>query len=222
MLWTYAGGWNKILFLDMKRILLILLIVCTFNNIVNAQNKGGETYPKFTFGLEWGYVATLHSSYHYYFYAPEGFRVEEKGNILDYKSNADMYLNIGWNISTVWNLSAYVGYAGAGNYHNVIPLSLRGTRYFGDNPMTDRWFVFIDLGSGICLKTPLQEIFAGKIGGGYQLSLSRDTKLSFLFSARSTFTHPSIYYDGLIIPMGNTNRNNALISALSIGMGLTF
>jgi hypothetical protein len=81
---------------------------------------------------------------------------------------------------------------------------------------------FADGGSGICLKTPVQEILTGKIGGGYQMSLSRDTKLNFLFSARGTFTHPSVYYDGSRIPMNRTNRNNAVVGAVSIGLGLTF
>ena len=68
----------------------------------------------------------------------------------------------------------------------------------------------------------VQEILTGKIGGGYQMSLSSDTKLNFLFSARGTFTHPSVYYDSNRIPMNRTNRNNAVVGAVSIGLGLTF
>lgn len=206
----------------MKKLSLIVLIICLFNNNVKANTEEGESYPKFTFGLEWGYIASLHSAYHYYFLAPDGFRVEEQGNAMQYTSNADMYFNIGWNISEVWNISAYIGYTGVGRFNNALPVSIRGTRYFGHNPSADRWFAFIDLGSGLCLKTPLQEIFAGKIGGGYQISLSRDTKLCFLLSARSTFTHPSIYFDSSMIPMNDTDRNNALVNAVSVSIGLVF
>jgi hypothetical protein len=204
----------------MKRFILILLIFCIFNNNVKAQNEGGETYPKYTFGLEWGYVASMSTLYHYNFHAPEGFRVDEKGMAWGCRSNADVYLNIGWNIDPAWNLALYIGYAGVGDLHNAIPVSIRGTRYFGSDPMQDRWFVFADAGSGICLKTPVQEIATAKIGGGYHISLSRDTKLNLLFSVRSTYTHPSIYYDGSRIPMNRTNRNNAVVSAVSIGLGI--
>lgn len=206
----------------MKKFILISLILCLFNNNVNAQDKGGETYPKLTFGLEWGYIASMTTFYHYNFYAPEGFRVDEKGLLWGCMSSADVYLNVGWNINPVWNLALYLGYTGVGEMHKALPVSIRGTRYFKANTPQDRWFVFADGGSGICLKTPVQEILTGKIGGGYQMSLSRDTKLNFLFSARGTFTHPSVYYDGSRIPMNRTNRNNAVVGAVSIGLGLTF
>lgn len=222
MLWIYARSRDKVYFLDMKRLLTILLIFFAFNNNVSAKDRAGETYPRFTFGLEWGYIASLTNIYHFNFYAPEGFRVNEEGQRFGYISNADMYFHIGWNASPVWNLAIYVGYTGVGDLHNALPVSIRGTRYFGNNPVSDRWFAFADIGSGICLKTPVQEIMTGKIGAGYQMSLSRDTKLSFLFSARSTFTHPSIYFDTNRIPMNRTNRNNALVGALSIGIGLSF
>jgi hypothetical protein len=206
----------------MKKFILISLILCLFNNNVKAQDKGGETYPKLTFGLEWGYIASMTTFYHYNFYAPEGFRVDEKGLLWGCKSSADVYLNVGWNINPVWNLALYLGYTGVGEMHKALPVSIRGTRYFKANTPQDRWFVFADGGSGICLKTPVQEILTGKIGGGYQMSLSRDTKLNFLFSARGTFTHPSVYYDSNRIPMNRTNRNNAVVGAVSIGLGLTF
>ena len=206
----------------MKKIIFILVIFCIFNNNVKAQDEGGETYPKFTFGLEWGYIASLTTIYHYNFYAPEGFRVDEKGVTWGCRSNADMYLNLGWNIDPVWNLAIYIGYTGIGDLHKALPVSIRGTRYFGADPLGDRWFIFADGGSGICLKTPVQEILTAKMGGGYQISFSRNTKLNFLFSVRSTYTHPGIYYDDSMIPMNRTNRNNAVVSAVSIGLGLTF
>lgn len=206
----------------MKKLLLIFLIFSIFNNHVNAQEAEGERYPDFTFGLEWGYIGTFYCMTHYNFFAPEGFRVDEKAEWTGYISNADMYMHFGWNLSPVWNLSLYIGYAGIGEFHDSIPVSIRGTRYFGQDMMEDRWFAFVDAGSGLCLKTPLQEIFSGKIGGGYQLSLSRDTKLNFMLSFRTTYTHPVIHYENNRIQMSQTNRNNALTGALSIGMGLAF
>ena len=206
----------------MKRFLFILLILNAFNNNVNAQETQNTIYPRFTVGLEWGYVASLHSAHHYNFFAQEGYRVDDIDSDFIYRSNADVYLNLGWDLNPIWNFSLYIGYAGIGDLHNAIPITVRATRYFGSNPLSDRWFAFTDIGSGICLKTPLQEIAVGKIGGGYQLSLSPDTKLSFILSLRTTYTHPNIYYDYLRVPMERTNRNDAIVSGASAGLALLF
>ena len=222
LLCTDAGGCNQIQFLEMKKILLILLTLSLFNNYVKAQETGGETYPKFTVGMEWGYIASLHTVYHYNYLAQEGFRIDDKDSCFGYSSNADIYVNFGWDLDPVWNLSLYIGYTGVGDMHTALPVSIRGTRYFSSDVLSDRWFAFADVGSGICLKTPLQEIAVCKIGCGYQLALSRDTKLDFLISLRSIYTHPNIYLDDNMIPMSRTYRNNAIVSGLSAGIALMF
>ena len=139
-----------------------------------------------------------------------------------WQNNADLYIHSGVNLSRSWNLSLYAGYAGVGDIHKVLPVSIRATRYFGKDPLSDRWFAFTDLGSGICFKRPVQEILTGKIGGGYRMSLSRYSKLDFIISARMTYTHPQITYDQEIISHDMVRRNNAYVSALSLGIGLTF
>lgn len=222
MLWIDAGSRYQVYFLNMKKILTICLIIFAFNNNVSAQNKVGEKYPGFTFGLEWGYTASLFTIYHYNFYAPEGFRVDEEGMLLGYSGNADVYLHFGWDLSPVWNLSFYMGYAGISKYHKALPVSVRGTRYFGTDHPSDRWFAFSDIGSGISLKTPVQEILTLKIGGGYQIVLSEDTRLNFMIALRSTFTHPGIIFYDNKIPHHDTNRNNAAVNGLSLGIGLDF
>jgi len=119
-------------------------------------------------------------------------------------------------------MSLYLGYEGIGDIHKAIPVSLRLTRYFGKYPLKDRWLAFADMGSGICIKRPVQEILSGKIGGGYRISLSRTTKLDFLVSARMTYTHPQVTYDKEVISHDMVRRNNAYASALSLGISLTF
>ena len=203
----------------MKKILAILLTLISFNNFVNAQK---DRFSKYTFGVEWGYVATFQSGYRYIFFPPEGYRVDVRDNSFRLQSNADLYIHSGINLSRSWNLSLYTGYAGVGDIHKVLPVSIRVTRYFGKDPLSDRWFAFSDLGSGICFKRPVQEILTGKIGGGYRMSLSRYSKLDFIISARMTYTHPQITYDQEIISHDMVRRNNAYVSALSLGLGLTF
>ncbi len=164
----------------MKKILAILLTLISFNNFVNAQK---DRFYKYTFGVEWGYVATFQSGYRYIFFPPEGYRVDVRDNSFGLQNNADLYIHSGINLSRSWNLSLYAGYAGVGDIHKVLPVSIRATRYFGKDPLSDRWFAFTDLGSGICFKRPVQEILTGKIGGGYRMSLSRYSKLDFIISA---------------------------------------
>ena len=203
----------------MKNILAILLTLISFNNFVNAQK---DRFSKYTFGVEWGYVATFQSGYRYIFFPPEGYRVDVRDNSFGLQNNADLYIHSGVNLSRSWNLSLYAGYAGVGDIHKVLPVSIRATRYFGKGPLSDRWFAFTDLGSGICFKRPVQEILTGKIGGGYRMSLSRYSKLDFIISARMTYTHPQITYDQEVISQEMVRRNNAYVSALSLGLGLTF
>jgi len=203
----------------MKKFLFISLMVFAATSAVRAEVKD---FPRLTYGLEWGYVGVFHSGYHYNFFAPEGFRLNPSGNSLTFCSNAEAYLHVGYNLNENWNISFYGGIAGVEDYDRVVPLSFRGTRYFGDDPMADRYFAFLDLGSGIIIKPHPQEILVGKIGGGYRYSLSRKVKLDFIVSLRTTYTHPQIDYYGEKIPYDRINRNNAYVSAVSFDIALTF
>lgn len=204
---------------EMKKILAILLISAAVCLRAEARGeRGSET----NFGIEWGYIATIHSGHHYNFFAPEGYRVDDHGRSFGYKSNADMYMFIGREIGKSWNMAVYVGYAGVGDVHETIPVSIRATRFFGDNPLEDRWFAFIDAGSGISIKRNVQEILTGKAGCGYRVALSRDTGLNFLFSMRMTYTHPDIVYENQFIDNDRINRNIACLTAFSFGLALSF
>ena len=206
----------------MNRLFVILLVFSIFNIHVTARDRNGKEYADFTYGVEWGYVGTFHTAYRYVFFPPEGYRVDTRGSRLGLAHNADMYVHAGWNMNRHWNMSLYLGYEGIGDIHKAIPVSLRFTRYFGKYPLKDRWLAFADMGSGICIKRPVQEILSGKIGGGYRISLSRTTKLDFLVSARMTYTHPQVTYDKEVISHDMVRRNNAYASALSLGISLTF
>lgn len=197
-------------------IAISLLLSCTI------ANAGQASQPKFTFGAEWGYIGTFFSGHHYNYYAPEGYRVDNSGHELTYHSNAEAYLHAGWNISEKYNVSVYLGFSAVEEYHHTIPLSIRVTRFYRVGHMEDRPFAFIDLGSGASIKNNPQMILAGKAGCGYRLSLSRNTKLDFIAAWRLVLTHPDIYYYGMEISPGRINRNNAYISAISLGMALSF
>lgn len=197
----------------------ILLFSCIVT-YAGERNVGIE--KRFTFGAEWSYVMTLQSGYHHNFFSTEGYRVDVRDNDFLFYSNGDVYFHAGYIFDEKWDLSMYIGYAGVHDIHAVIPVSIRGTRFFDADCKGDRWFAFTDLGSGICIKKEPQEILTGKIGCGYRFALSSTTRLDFIAAARITYTHPQVYDYGDMIPLSKTNRNNAYVSALSIGIGISF
>lgn len=191
---------------------------CSFIFKANGQD---DKYPRFTFGAEWGYVGVFYSGYHYNFFAPEGYRVDPRGYEFRYSSNAEGYVHAGYNLSSRLNLSVYMGFSAIEDYHHTIPVSIRLTRCFDREYTKDKWLIFMDIGSGISLKEHPQEILTGKIGVGYRISLSSRTKLDFHAGLRSAYTRPEVYYNGVHIPHDKINRNNAYISAFSLGMAIT-
>lgn len=201
----------------MKKIVLIC-IICLFPFISDARNS----VPLFTFGAEWSYVATIFSGYHYNYFSPEGYRFNVYGSGIDFYNNGEVLLHVGYNIDRHWNIAAYAGMSGLADYHNSIPINLRFTRYFGNDFLADRWFSFIDLGTGLTMKIPVQSVLSAKIGGGYRVSLSRDTKLDLLVAVRNTYTQPQVYHDKEVIGLEYTNRNDAYLLSLSFGASITF
>lgn len=204
----------------MKRRVLIFLMLLT-GHLVYGGNKE-KALPKASFGAEWSYMATFFSAYHYNFFDPDGFRVNEKGSAASYFTNGEVCLHVGYNVNALWNIALYAGYAGAGNFHAVIPISVRATRFFGKSHMTDRWFAFCDIGSGISVKNTPQEIYTGKLGGGYRLSLSRHTKIDFIAALRTLYLHTDIEYFGDTLSDDLVNRNDGYVSSLCFGISLTF
>ena len=156
------------------------------------------------------------------FFAPDGYRVDIDKNALNFYANSHAAIHMGMDIKDLWNLSACFGYAGIADYHHSIPITIRLTRFFKTNAKGDRWLSFIDAGSGISIKKAPEEIFSGKVGAGYRISLSKDTKLDFLAAGEIVMTHPEVNYYGTIIPADRINRNNGYVASVSLSMSLTF
>lgn len=204
----------------MKRFIAILIILVPL--VLQAEGSQEHRLKRLTFGAEWNYIASYHYGVHHNFFSQEGYRVDLNQQALGYRSNGDVYLHIGYNFNNDWNLSLYTGYAGVYGFNKTLPMSLRMTRFFQENGKTDRWLCFVDAGSGVCIKVNPQMTATGKIGGGYRLSLSRTTKMDLLFAYRMSLVHPEIVFDGYVVPKEMTNRNNAYVSAFSIGISLSF
>ena len=203
----------------MKRLIPFIIIVL---QLLPAQKAAAQDLKRITMGVDWGYVSSFHCGRHDNFFSEIGYRVDVESQSLGYKSNGEVYMHCGYNLNNNWNLSVYAGIEGIYDIHKVIPVSLRATRYFKQNSLGDRWFTFLDGGSGISLTSHPQAIATGKAGCGYRFSLSTATKLDFVASYRMTLTHPELIYDGYRIPKDMINRNNAYVSGISIGLALTF
>ena len=203
-----------------RGLLTYFMLLCCFSAALGQSRE--ESAKKFTFGVEQSYAATLYSYEYHYFKNHEGAReVIDKGSFI-YDSDSEFNLHCGYNFNSNWNLSLYTGYTGIGKFHKAVPISIRATRYFGDNPLKDRWFTFLDAGTGISIKSTPDAIIAGKVGAGYRLSLSKSAKLDFLCALRVIRTHPDISdYDQAAIPE-NVFLNEGIIGSLAFGIGLTF
>lgn len=204
----------------MKKLAVICTMLIAFLTCAEAQSR--EDIPRITFGAEWSYVASVFSAHHYNYFSPEGYRYNSKGAAAGFDSNGEALLHVGYNVTDSWNLAIYTGITGISDFHNAIPLSFRATRLYKAKPNGDRWFTFADAGTGISIKKQIQEIVGLKIGGGYRVSLSRDSKLDFNAAIRCTYTHPDINHEYEIISQRWINRNDAMVVSASLGMAVTF
>lgn len=202
----------------MRKVLIVIVLLLLPLGLISKE-KGSR---RLTYGAEWNYIASFHCGTHYNFFSEEGYRVDLNQQTFDYESNGDVYLHCGYNIKENWNISLYSGIAGIYDIGKSVPVSLRFTRYFKEDGRGDRWLCYLDAGSGICLKQNPQMIAVGKIGCGYRMSLSKSTKMDFIIAYRMSLTHSPIVFDGYPVPFEMTNRNNAYVSALSLGISLTF
>ena len=203
-----------------RGLMTFFLILCGIAS-TSGQNRI-TAMKRWTFGGEITYDATFYSSKFQYFISPEGFRENISSSKFGYDTDSEVNLHAGYNINQIWNLSLHIGYTEVGDFHKVVPFSIRATRFFNDNPLNDRWFTFVDAGSGISLKEKPQEIACGKIGGGYRLSLSRSAKLDILMAIRVVYTHPEISYYGIIYSPQKMFRNDGMICSLIFGTNISF
>ena len=205
----------------MKRFIVICLLL-SLSAGLQAEVRTPRNETRLTFGAEWSFISSFYSRVHHNFFSEEGYRVDLIQRSIGYESNGELELHCGYDLNNDWNISLHTGFVGIYNIGNAIPVSLRLTRFFNENKAGDRWLCYIDTGTGVCLKENPQMIAVGKIGGGYRMSLSKTTKMDFLLAYRTSLTHPKVVFDGYTVPFEKTNRNNAIIAALSIGISLTF
>lgn len=199
-------------------VIIFLLLLSCFSS---EARTGRRDVPLFTYGLEWSYSAIFNVIWHHNFYTEYG-RVNDKDTRGFYESNGEILAHAGINLGKKVNLSLYSGYSGSLYNVRIVPFSLRLTCFYGNDSYANRWFSYIDGGNGIPVTRMHTSYYAGKIGGGYRISLSRSVKLDFNLAYRLSYISPDIYEYGEKIPENNIYRNDNYLSTIMLGVGLTF
>lgn len=213
-----------------KIIMAVLATLLLFPYGSDARQKGNgiRFLDIFTFGVEWSYINTAVSYRHANYISAYGYRVDRRLWDYRYHANAEVLFHAGCNISPHLNLSLYTGYSGIYIMERTVPLSLRGTFYFGDSPSERRWFTYIDAGAGFPAGHAGTEISGiMKLGTGYRIPLSRRTSLDFNAALRSVFSRAGIpdfmsAGSSIYIPGGNLRRMDDFRMGLMFGIGLKF
>ena len=191
---------------------------------VRAGNPPGrEGSARLSYGIEWGYDATLLNAYHYnYMDSADGFRIDQKDVKPMYYSNGHATAHLSVEFARRWALGLHAGYAGIQQRTRIFPLALRST-YFIDSFRTDGSFLFIEGGAGLH-ETRRNISPFGRLGYGYRAVLSRRSSIDLSASLRVTADHPPIYDSSIpgYVPEENIRRSDALYGALLFSVALNF
>lgn len=210
---------------EMKKALLISALI-TAAALTAAAREPVRNFPRFTFGIEGSFIMTALSYTHSNYIADDGYRVDDRHFSTRPSGNGELLLNAGYNIDRYMNLAFCSGFSGISRGEAVIPMSLRFSFFFGDDPVKARWFSFVDGGAGISVGRKAGLSPVAKIGAGYRISLTRSAKLDFLVSLRGIYSHPQVkeIVDGAaaVVPAGRLRRSQAFHGALTFGIGLNF
>lgn len=206
----------------MKYRSFIIVCLSALSVLPLGAQGGRQRFPVFTYGLEWSYTALFNATWHHVFMDEIYSRVNDKGARFLYENHGEILAHIGVNIGENVNISLLSGYSGIIKDVRLVPVSLRCTWFYGKDNGAGRWFSFIDGGSGIHISDTDTPYFSGKAGGGYRIPLSRRVKLDFNIAYRFSYASPDIYDDGERVPESSIRRNDNYLSAMQIGIGLTF
>ena len=191
---------------------------------IQAENPPGkERSARLSYGLEWGYDATVLELHHYnYMDATDGFRIDEKATTPMFYSNGHAIAHITLEFARRYALGLRAGYTGVFQRTRIFPLALRGTFFF-NSFRTDGQFIYIEGGAGLHEMRKSVSPF-GRLGYGYRFVLSRKCSMDFEASLRTVADHPPIY-DSTIseyVAEDNVRRSDALYNAFILSVALNF
>ena len=200
-----------------KRIMLALAMLLGINAVLDARP------PRLSYGLEWGYTATMLKTAQHNFICAEGYRIIENPQTWWYYSNGSILADAGLDIGQHFNLSAYSGIIGVYSKRWMIPAELR-LRYCPAGLHSDG-FIFQAGGGALFPTATLRETgIRGLIGGGYRLAVYRDISVDLLLSMHLSVDHERIVDPdtGNYVPRMQIAANTAEYYALNISVAINF
>lgn len=191
---------------------------------LQAENPPGrEGSARLSYGIEWGYDATLLNAYHYnYTDAKDGYRIDEEAAKPMYYSNGHAEAHLTLEFASHWSLGLRAGYAGIQQKTRFFPISLRNTFYFKSFSM-DGQFIFIEGGAGFHeMRKTVSPV--ARLGYGYRAALSRRSSIDFSASLRGVADHPPIYDNSIpgYVDEEDIRRSDAIYGALCLSVALNF
>lgn len=179
--------------------------------------------PVFTYGLEWGYTATILKTGQYNFICAEGYRIIENPVIWRYFSNGSILANAGLNLTDHLNVSACSGLLGVYSRRWMVPVELR-LKYCPAGLYNDG--LVLGAGGGVAFPTTtLRETGArGVAGAGYRFALFRKMSVDFMLSLNVTLDHDRITDPDTRQYVSRTEieSNTVQYYALNLSIGLNF
>jgi hypothetical protein len=208
-----------------RHILLITALTLLAGSApLRAGNPPGrEGSARLSYGIEWGYDATVIDVYHYnYMDAADGFRIDDKAAKPMFYSNGHATAHLTLEFARRWALGLYAGYAGVQQRTRIFPLALRST-YFMESFRDDGQFLFLEGGAGLHETRKSISPF-GRLGYGYRAVLSRRSSIDFSASLRVTADHPPIYDSSIpgYVSDEDIRRSDALYGAVLLSVALNF
>lgn len=204
----------------MKRLTLILL--SAFICITAAASSPKNDFPRITFGIEWGYSATVFTSYHFNYICSEGYRLDNEGRDFIYHSNGDIIGTFGVNILDWLRIGLFSGYEGISEDRRIIPVGAKLT-VCPDGYIENGVLFRIGGGMGISPRDRAMTTSFGIVGFGYHVALTRESSIDFILGYKAYIDHPPVEdIDGGYVSERDTRKNIATYHALNFSISLNF
>ena len=168
----------------MKRLLPVLLLIL-------LSMPARAAWPRFSFGLEWGYTATFLKTSQHNYICSEGYRIIENPVSWRYFSNGSVLVNAGADIGKYINLSVYSGLQGVYSKRWVVPAMLR-IRWCPAGLASDGFLFMAGSGATFPTKVLRETGMESQLGVGYRLALIKGLSVDILFSYNFTLDSENI------------------------------
>ena len=201
----------------MKKLPVIFLMLFCATLLLRA---GG---PRFSFGLEWGYTATILKTSQHNYICSEGYRIIDNPVSWWYYSNGSVLANAGLDLNDNINLSAYSGLLGVYSRRWVIPAELR-IRWCPAGLSSDGWLIHGGAAATFPTSSLYETGFRAIAGGGYRLALSNTISVDFLVSLNFTLDSENITDPDTrtLVPRSSITSNSTEYQAVNFSVAINF